>query len=172
MVGKLIDASNFNIGNECTRQIRLSLLDLAWHKITMPFNDGFEKFEKETGLSAAVFPDIPNTLISTSFEHVFSDDGYAAGYYGYIWAEVLEADAFSVFKEAGIFSVATAESFRDYVLSKGDTDDPNNLYIRFRLRQPSIDALLKRNGLTPKPNATQNEIFEMKENITETAKSK
>jgi peptidyl-dipeptidase Dcp len=156
MVQKLIDAANFNVGYGNTRQISLSLLDLAWHKITTPFNGDFERFERETWQSTEIFPATPNTLLSTSFEHVFSDDGYAAGYYGYIWAEMLEADAYSVFKEAGIFSAATAESFREYVLSKGDTDDPNNLYIRFRLRQPSIDALLTRNGLTPQPAKNEN----------------
>ncbi|MDR2148389.1 MAG: M3 family metallopeptidase [Tannerella sp.] len=149
LVKKLLDATNFNVGYDCVRQVRLSLLDLAWHTITRPFNGDFEEFERKAGLSTAVLPEIPNTLLSTSFEHIFSDDGYAVGYYGYQWAEVLEADAFSVFKKNGIFSVATADNFREFVLSKGDTDAPNNLYIRFRLKEPSIDALLKRNGLTP-----------------------
>jgi peptidyl-dipeptidase Dcp len=170
MIKKLIDAANFHVGYECTRQVYLSLLDLAWHTINMPFNGDFEKFEKETSQLTTVFPETPNTLLSTSFEHIFSDDGYAAGYYGYIWSEVLEADAFSVFKEAGIFSVATAESFRDYVLSRGDTEDPNNLYIRFRLRKPSIDALLKQKGITPLPSI-QNEVFEPTDTDAETIKN-
>ncbi|MDL2305342.1 M3 family metallopeptidase [Bacteroides sp. OttesenSCG-928-D19] len=147
IVNKLIDATNFNIGNECCRQVSFSLLDMAWHTITEPFDGDFEAFEKEAWAPAIVLPEVPNTLLSTSFGHIFTDDEYAAGYYGYSWAEVLEADAFAAFKEAGIFSKAVATSFLDNVLSKGDTDDPNRLYIRFRCQLPTIDALLQRNGI-------------------------
>ena len=147
IVKKLIDATNFNIGYKCCQQVSLALLDMAWHSITEPFDGDFEEFEKFAWEPAAVLPEVPNTLITTSFHHIFSDNEYAAGYYGYKWAEVLDADAFAAFKEAGIFSKAVATSFMENILSKGDTDDPNRLYIRFRCQQPTIDALLQRNGI-------------------------
>jgi peptidyl-dipeptidase Dcp len=87
-------------------------------------------------------------LLSASFGHIFADDEYAAGYYGYKWAEVLEADAFDPFKETGIFSRAVAANFSEFILSKGNTDDPNRLYLRFRCQQPTIQALLQRNGIS------------------------
>ncbi len=146
-VQKLVDATNFNIGYKCCQQVSFSLLDMAWHSITEPFDQNFEAFEKEAWAPSVVLPEVPNTLLSTSFGHVFSGGDYAAGYYGYKWAEVLEADAFAAFKEAGIFSKAVATSFYDNILSKGDIDDPNRLYIRFRCQQPTIEALLQRNGL-------------------------
>ena len=148
IVKKLIDATNFNIGNKCSQQVSFSLLDIAWHTITEPFEGDFEEFEKESWLPAVVLPEVPNTLMTTSFDHIFTDNEYAAGYYGYKWAEVLEADAFAAFKEAGIFSKAVATYFMESILSKGDTDDPNRLYIRFRYQMPTIDALLQRNGIT------------------------
>ena len=147
IVQKLVDATNFNIGYKCCQQVSFSLLDMAWHSITEPFDQNFEAFEKEAWAPSVVLPEVPNTLLSTSFGHVFSGGDYAAGYYGYKWAEVLEADAFAAFKEAGIFSKAVATSFYDNILSKGDIDDPNRLYIRFRCQQPTIEALLQRNGL-------------------------
>ena len=148
MIKKLIDATNFNIGYKCCRQVCFSLLDMAWHTLKNPFEGDFEEFEKSAWIPAVILPEVSNTLMSTSFSHIFSDNDYAAGYYGYKWAEVLEADAFAAFKEAGIFSRAVANSFMEHILSKGDTDDPNRLYIRFRCQQPSIDALLQRNGIT------------------------
>ena len=147
IIRKLVDATNFNIGYKCCRQVSFSLLDLAWHTLQTPFDGDFEKFEKEAWISAVVLPEVAHTLLSTSFGHIFADNEYAAGYYGYKWAEVLEADAFAAFKEAGIFSRAVAASFLEHILCKGDTDDPNRLYIRFRCQQPTIDALLQRNGI-------------------------
>jgi len=147
IVKKLVEATNFNIGYECCQQVSMGLLDLEWHSITEPFNGDFEEFEKNAWEPAVVMPDVHNTLASASFYHIFSDNEYAAGYYGYKWAEVLEADAFAAFKEAGIFSKAVATSFMENILCKGDTDDPNRLYIRFRCQQPTIDALLQRNGI-------------------------
>ena len=99
-----------------------------------------------------LFPEVEGSCVSTAFSHIF-DGGYAAGYYSYKWAEVLDADAFSVFKENGIFDSATAERFRECILSKGGTEHPMDLYVRFRGEKPSVDALLKRSGLldTPKP---------------------
>ena len=146
IVEKLIATTNFNIGTACCKQVSISLLDMAWHTITQPFDGNFEEFEKKSWTPAIVLPEVPNTLLTTSFDHIFSDD-YAAGYYGYQWSEVLEADAFAAFKEAGIFSKAVATSFMESILSKGDTDDPTRLYIRFRYQMPTIDALLQRNGI-------------------------
>ena len=147
IVKKLVDATNFNIGYKCCKQVGFSLLDLAWHTIRRPLEDDFKEFEKSALSPSVVLPEAPNTLISASFGHIFADNEYAAGYYGYQWAEVLEADAFAAFKEAGIFSRSVAKSFSDFILSKGDTEDPNRLYLRFRCQQPTIDALLMRNGI-------------------------
>ena len=147
VVKKLIAAANFNIGYEFCNQVSLSLLDMEWHSITEPFNSDFEEFEKAAREPAVVLPEVSNTLMTTSFDHIFTFDEYAAGYYGYQWAEVLDADAFAAFKDAGIFSKAVATSFMENILNKGDTDDPNRLYIRFRCQQPTIDALLQRNGI-------------------------
>jgi peptidyl-dipeptidase Dcp len=155
IMDKLIEANNFNIGNQCCRQVSLSLLDMAWHSITTPFDGDIEKFEKQVCEIARILPDIQGTMLSTSFGHIFSDEVYAACYYGYKWAEVLEADAFDAFKEHGVFSKAVADSFKDYILSRGDTDDPNNLYIRFRCKQPNINALLRRNGLAAETFSVQ-----------------
>ena len=93
-----------------------------------------------------VLPHFPGTAISTSFGHIFSG-GYSAGYYSYKWAEVLEADAFSLFEQNGIFDKATAESFRKEILSRGDTEDPAVLYRNFRGRDPQPQALMKKLGL-------------------------
>ncbi|MCC8152875.1 MAG: M3 family metallopeptidase [Tannerellaceae bacterium] len=146
LVQKLIDASNFNTGYLCCRQLSFGFLDMGWHTITTPFEGDVVAFEKEAWLPAMILPEVPATLMSSSFGHIFSG-GYAAGYYGYKWAEVLDADAFAAFKEAGIFNKETARSFRENILSKGGTEDPDILYRRFRGQEPSIDALLKRNGI-------------------------
>lgn len=146
LVQKLIDASNFNTGYACCRQVSFGLLDMAWHTITEPFEGDVVAFEKKAWAPAAVVPEVPEACMSTSFGHLFAG-GYAAGYYGYKWAEVLDADAFSVFKEKGIFNKDVAKSFYDNILSKGGTEDPAVLYKRFRGQDPTIDALLIRNGI-------------------------
>lgn len=146
MVRKLVEAANFNTGYACCRQLSFGLLDMAWHTRTEPFDGDVATFEKEAWAPAAILPEIAGTLMSSSFGHIFSG-GYAAGYYGYKWAEVLDADAFSVFKEAGIFNKEVARSFRENILSKGGTENPDLLYKRFRGQEPTIDALLKRNGI-------------------------
>lgn len=146
LVQKLIDASNFNTGYACCRQVSFGLLDMAWHTITEPFEGDVVAFEKKAWAPAAVVPEVPEACMSTSFGHLFAG-GYAAGYYGYKWAEVLDADAFSVFKEKGIFNKEVAKSFYDNILSKGGTEDPAVLYKRFRGQEPTIDALLIRNGI-------------------------
>lgn len=146
LVQKLIDASNFNTGYACCRQVSFGLLDMAWHTITEPFEGDVVAFEKKAWAPAAIVPEVPEACMSTSFGHLFAG-GYAAGYYGYKWAEVLDADAFSVFKEKGIFNKEVAKSFYDNILSKGGTEDPAVLYKRFRGQDPTIDALLIRNGI-------------------------
>lgn len=146
MVRKLKDAANFNTGYACCRQLSFGLLDMAWHTLTEPFEGDVTAFEKEAWARAAILPEITETLMSSSFSHIFSG-GYAAGYYGYKWAEVLDADAFSVFKAAGIFNKEVARSFRENILSKGGSENPDVLYKRFRGQEPTIDALLKRNGI-------------------------
>lgn len=146
LVRKLVDASNFNIGYACCRQLSLGLLDMAWHTLAEPFDGDVIAFEKNAWIPAAILPEVAGTFMSSSFGHIFSG-GYAAGYYGYKWAEVLDADAFSVFKEKGIFNTEVARSFRDNILSKGGTEDPAALYRRFRGQDPTIKALLEKNGI-------------------------
>lgn len=146
LIQKLVDASNFNVGYQSCRQLSFGLLDMAWHTLTTPFEGNVIEFEKEAWTPAIILPEVAETLMSSSFGHIFSG-GYAAGYYGYKWAEVLDADAFSLFKTNGIFHRETAEAFRKHILSKGGTEDPAELYRRFRGQDPTIDALLKKNGL-------------------------
>jgi len=119
---------------------------MAWHTITNPVDTSISDFESQAMARTELFPPIEGLNMSASFGHIFGG-GYAAGYYGYKWAEVLDADAFSYFTETGIFNNDTAASFRKNILEKGGTDKPLDLYIRFRGKEPSIDALLKRSGL-------------------------
>ena len=146
LVQKLIDASNFNAGYLCYRQLSFGYLDMAWHTITSAYTGDVKEFEQKAMSSTALLPIVPEACMSTSFGHIFSG-GYSAGYYGYKWAEVLDADAFSLFKETGIFNKETAKSFRQNILEKGDTEDPMKLYIQFRGHKPSVDALLEREGI-------------------------
>lgn len=146
LVQKIIDASNYNTGYLSLRQLSFGYLDMAWHTITQPFSGDVIDFERNAMKNVQLLPTVPGAAMSTSFGHIFSG-GYAAGYYSYKWAEVLDADAFSVFKKNGIFDKATANSFRRNILEKGNTEDPAVLYKRFRGQDPTIDALLKRNGI-------------------------
>jgi Zn-dependent oligopeptidases len=146
LIKNIIDASNFNVGYACCRQVSFGLLDMAWHTLESTFDDEIERFEKKAWKSATVLSEVGGTIMSCHFGHIFSG-GYAAGYYGYKWSEVLDADAFSVFKKNGIFDKKTAQAFRDNILSKGDSEDPNELYLKFRGRKPTIKALLKRNNI-------------------------
>lgn len=145
-IDKIKAAENFNAGYACIRQVSFGLLDMAWHTLSREFEGDVEEFEKNAFAEVALLPQIKGTCMSTQFGHIFSG-GYAAGYYGYKWAEVLDADAFSLFKENGIFDKATATSFRNNILSKGGSEHPMDLYVRFRGRKPTIDALLRRNGI-------------------------
>ncbi len=146
IIHKIKEASTFNEGYACYRQLGFGFLDMAWHTITTPVESNITDFESEAMAKTELFPPIEAVNMSASFGHIFSG-GYAAGYYGYKWAEVLDADAFSYFTETGIFNRETAESFRKNILEKGGSEKPHDLYVRFRGKEPSIDALLKRSGL-------------------------
>jgi peptidyl-dipeptidase Dcp len=146
LIQKLLEASNFNAGYLCCRQISFGLVDMAWHTLDAPYEDDVASFEKKAWKAAIILPEVPETLFSSNFSHIFSG-GYAAGYYGYKWAEVLDADAFSLFREKGIFNKDVAKSFKDNILSRGGTEAPDVLYKRFRGKDPGIDALLVRDGI-------------------------
>ena len=145
-IQRLIDASNFNVAYACLRQLSFGLLAMAWYTRTDPFEGNVRNFEKQAWQKAQVLPGVEETCMTVQFSHIMAG-GFAAGYYSYKWAEVLDADAFSLFQEKGIFNSETANSFRENVLSKGGTEHPMVLYKRFRGQEPSIDALLRRNGI-------------------------
>ena len=121
---------------------------MAWYTRTEPFEGDVEQYEKQAWARAQVLPAVEGTCMSVQFSHIFTG-GYSAGYYSYKWAEVLDADAFELFRQKGIFNTETATSFRENILSKGGTEHPMTLYKRFRGQEPSIDALLIRNGIKP-----------------------
>ena len=145
-IDRIVAARNFLAGYAQVRQLQFGLTDMAWHSVTgAPAEDPIA-FEQETLRPTAVLPQVPGIVFSPSFNHIFSG-GYAAGYYSYKWAEVLEADAFAFFKEKGIFSREAAECFRSELLSKGGSVDADVLYRNFRGRDPEPDALLRKLGL-------------------------
>ncbi|MDR3126924.1 MAG: M3 family metallopeptidase [Tannerellaceae bacterium] len=146
MVEQLREASRFNIGYACCRQLCFGLLDMAWHSLREPFAGEVRDFEKASWSKAQVLPEVPEAVMSSNFSHIFSG-GYAAGYYGYKWSEVLEADAFSVFRARGIYDRETAASFRRNILTPGGTEDPAVLYGKYRGQEPSIEALLLKDGI-------------------------
>ncbi|MCI5581947.1 MAG: M3 family metallopeptidase [Phocaeicola plebeius] len=146
MVQRIVDASNFNVAYACLRQVSFGLLDMAWYTRRTDFEGDVSQYEREAWQRAQVLPSAEGTCMSVQFGHIMSG-GYAAGYYSYKWAEVLDADAFSVFQAKGIFNPEVARSFRENILSKGGTEHPMALYRRFRGQEPTIDALLKRNGI-------------------------
>lgn len=150
LVKQIVSSSQFGAAYSCLRQLNFGLIDMAWHSITAPVDDP-EKFEQEAGASVAMFDPIPGSVTGSTFSHIFAG-GYAAGYYSYKWAEVLDADAFAHFKEHGIFDRETADSFRTNILMRGGTENPDELYRRFRGKDASIDALLERDGITPAPS--------------------
>ena len=146
LVQKIINAANYNTAYLTFRQLSFAYLDMAWHTLNKPFSGDVRAFEQNAMQRVKLLP-VPNeTSLSTSFGHIFAG-GYAAGYYSYKWAEVLDADAFSVFKKNGIFDKTTAHSFRTNILERGNTEEPMTLYKRFRGQEPGIDALLERNGV-------------------------
>lgn len=146
LVQRIVNSRNFNAAYACLRQVSFGLLDMAWYTRTTPFEGDVMAYEKQAWARAQILPSVEGTCMSTQFSHIFAG-GYSAGYYSYKWAEVLDADAFSLFKKQGIFDQKTAFSFRENILSRGGTEHPMTLYKRFRGQEPTIDALLIRNGI-------------------------
>ncbi|WP_288237184.1 M3 family metallopeptidase [uncultured Alistipes sp.] len=146
LVDRIVAAQNYLAAYSNVRQLSFGLTDMAWHTLTEPFEGDVVEFEAASMTPTQVLPVVPGTAMAPSFGHIFSG-GYAAGYYGYKWAEVLEADAFSLFKEKGIFNREVASSFRENVLSKGGTEHPMELYVRFRGHKPETKALIEKMGL-------------------------
>lgn len=146
LIARIVESNNFMAGYASVRQLNFGRLDMAYHTLETPFAGNVFDFERDATNETTVLPRVPETLVSSSFAHIFAGE-YAAGYYGYKWSEVLDADAFSVFARNGVFDKATAESFRRNILSRGGTEDPMTLYLAFRGQAPTIDALLIRSGL-------------------------
>ncbi len=146
LISRIVRSRNFMAAYACMRQVSFGLLDMAYYTQKEEFTDDIIKFEKKAWEKAVVTRQLPDTCMTVQFSHIMAG-GYAAGYYSYKWAEVLDADAFSMFKKNGIFDRKTAQSFRDNILSKGGTEHPMTLYKRFRGCAPTVDALLKRNGI-------------------------
>jgi len=146
LIDRILSSRNFMVATACLRQVSFGLLDMAYYTKKEPFTDNVQTFEKEAWKPAIITPQLPDTCMTVQFSHIMAG-GYAAGYYSYKWAEVLDADAFAVFKHEGIFNPATAQRFRDCILSRGGTEHPMTLYKRFKGAEPTIDALLERNGI-------------------------
>ena len=146
LVNKISESQNYLAAYLNIRQLSFGFTDMAWHTLTEPFDGDVESFENSAMARTQVMPLVDGTAMTTAFTHLFSG-GYAAGYYGYKWAEVLDADAFSLFKEKGIFNREVADSFRENVLSKGGSEHPMDLYVRFRGHKPETKALIDRMGL-------------------------
>ena len=146
LIDRIVKSRNFNVAYACLRQVSFGLLDMAYYTQKDTFDEDIIPFEKKAWAKAMVTKQLPDTCMTVQFSHIMAG-GYSAGYYSYKWAEVLDADAFSVFKHNGIFDQKTAQSFRENILSKGGTEHPMNLYRRFRGSEPTIDALLHRNGI-------------------------
>ena len=146
-VEKIKESASFHEGMQTLRQLSFGLLDMQWHGSESPGKiSSVKEFENDAFADTNLYPEVPENCMSTSFSHIFQG-GYSAGYYSYKWAEVLDADAFEYFLEKGIFNKEVATKFKENVLSKGGTEKPMDLYIRFRGKEPKPDALLKRAGL-------------------------
>jgi peptidyl-dipeptidase Dcp len=146
LIDRIVRSRNFLVAYSCMRQVSFGLLDMAYYTLREEFTGDLIDFEKNAWKKALIFKQLPGTCMTVQFSHIMAG-GYAAGYYSYKWAEVLEADAFSEFKKHGIFDSTTAQRFRDCILSRGGTEHPMTLYKRFRGSEPTIDALLRRNGI-------------------------
>ncbi|SFN71533.1 peptidyl-dipeptidase Dcp [Paenimyroides ummariense] len=145
-IDKIKESANFLEGMATLRQLSFGLLDMAWHSENPSEIKDLKSFENKQFETTKLYPDVAENVISTAFSHIFAG-GYAAGYYSYKWAEVLDADAFDYFEQNGIFNKEIATKFKDYILSQGGTDHPMTLYKKFRGQEPSPNALLKRAGL-------------------------
>ncbi len=146
LVQKIKESATFQEGMQTLRQLSFGLLDMAWHSQDPSDIKNVKEFESKAFEGTQLYPDTPETCMSTAFSHIFQG-GYSSGYYSYKWAEVLDADAFAYFKEHGIFNPEIAKKFKDHVLSKGGTENPMELYKRFRGQEPQLEALLERAGL-------------------------
>lgn len=146
LIDKIKAAQNYHAAYACARQLSFGYLDMAWHTITEPFDGDVIAFGNAAMEQVKVLPVVPETQMETAFTHIFAG-GYAAGYYSYKWSEVLDADAFSVFKKNGIFDKKTADSFRTNILERGSTEPAMTLYKRFRGQEPTVDALMERDGI-------------------------
>ena len=147
LIDKIVSSRTFGAATACLRQVSFGLLDMAYYTQKDEFTDDIIPFEKKAWAPAIIDEQRMDTCMTVQFSHIMAG-GYAAGYYSYKWAEVLDADAFSVFKKEGIFNQATAQRFRDTILSRGGTEHPMTLYKRFRGQEPTIDALMKRDGIS------------------------
>jgi peptidyl-dipeptidase Dcp len=146
LIEKINRARLFNQGFATVEYLAAAFLDMDWHTLTEPPTLGANEFEKQALDEIGLMPEIVSRYRSPHFRHIFAG-GYSAGYYNYIWAEVLDADAFQAFKETDLFSRETGMSFRRNILESGGTEDPMVLYTRFRGKEPSVEPLLKRRGL-------------------------
>ena len=160
LVNGLIRSAQYGAAYACMRQLGFGFVDMAWHSVKEPVKDAVA-FEIEAMAPVQIFAPVEGSMTSPQFSHIFSG-GYAAGYYSYKWAEVLDADAFAVFKKNGIFDPATAKSFKENILMKGGSENPAELYKRFKGSEPTIDALLERDGIkkpatTPHLNVSKGE---------------
>jgi peptidyl-dipeptidase Dcp len=147
LIEKIVAAKNYLAGYGQVRQLHFGYLDMAWHTLKEVPAESAIEFEQKVLAPYAVMPSVEGTGFSTSFSHIFSG-GYSAGYYSYKWAEVLEADAFSLFKEKGIFNTEVAESFRKNILEMGGAEDESVIYRNFRGHDPQPEALMEKLGLT------------------------
>ena len=146
LVRKIKDSSNFLEGMATLRQLSFGMLDMAYHAHDPSGIESVKSFEMESFGDTQLYPDVPESCMSTAFSHIFQG-GYSSGYYSYKWAEVLDADAFEAFKEHGIFDQETGSRFKSFILSRGGTEKPMDLYVKFRGRKPDANALLRRAGL-------------------------
>jgi len=146
LIDRITASRNFNVAYACMRQVSFGLLDMAYYTMKDAFTADLIPFEQQAWSRVKLLPSVEGTCMTTQFSHIMAG-GYSAGYYSYKWAEVLDADAFSLFQERGIFDPETAQSFRNNILSRGGTEHPMTLYKRFRGQAPTIHALLRRNGI-------------------------
>jgi len=146
LIDKLLASSQYGAAYGCVRQLGFGFIDQAWHNITKPYTGDPYQFEYKAMKGVEAFAPVEGCIMSPQFTHIFSG-GYAAGYYGYKWSEVIECDAFAKFKKDGIFNPATSHSWRDMVLSRGGTEPPMQLYKCWRGAEPSIEAMMQRDGI-------------------------
>ena len=146
LIERIVRAQNYNVAYACIRQLSFGLLDMAWYSRTTPFDGDVKAYEQEAWTPTQLLPVVEGTNMTTRFGHIMSG-GYSAGYYSYKWSEMLDADAFALFEEQGIFNEEVATSFRENILSRGGSEHPKELYRRFRGQDATIDAMMKRDGI-------------------------